>query len=42
MTECKHRWEPVRYVKSLIPRHYMYQCTRCNNIISALLKEKQA
>jgi hypothetical protein len=37
---CKHRWEQVTYIKSLTPNHYMYQCTRCGNIISAILKEK--
>ena len=42
MTTCKHRWEQVTYIKSLNPNRYAYQCTRCSNIIFALLKEKQA
>jgi hypothetical protein len=38
---CKHRWEENAFIKSLFPNHYRYQCTRCNQIISAILKEKQ-
>jgi len=37
---CKHRWEPVTYIKSLNPNRYMYICARCNATIHALLKEK--
>ena len=39
---CKHRWEPVTYIKSLAPNRYMYICNRCNATIHAKLKEKQA
>jgi hypothetical protein len=40
---CKHRWEEINCgSKHRTPNHYMYQCTRCNQIISAMLKEKQA
>ena len=38
---CNHRWEQVTYIKSLAPNVYLYQCTRCSNIIFAILKEKQ-
>ena len=42
MTECKHRWEPVTYIKNLNPDRYWYQCARCGNVIWTKLKEKQA
>jgi hypothetical protein len=38
---CKHRWEQVTYIKDLNPNRYAYQCTRCNNLIFATLKENQ-
>jgi len=41
MTECKHRWEPVTYIKSLNPDRYWYECQRCHKFITTLLKEKQ-
>jgi hypothetical protein len=38
---CKHRWEPSNFgIKYRTTNHYLYQCTRCGNIISAILKEK--
>ena len=37
---CKHRWEPSFFgMLYATPSHYRYQCTRCGNIISAILKE---
>jgi hypothetical protein len=40
---CKHRWEPSNFgFKYIPPDIYLYRCTRCGNIISAILKEKQA
>jgi hypothetical protein len=36
---CKHNWHPLD-LQSSNPNRYRYQCTRCGNIISALLKEK--
>ena len=36
---CKHRWEPITYIKSLAPNRYAYQCTRCSNMIFAVLKD---
>jgi hypothetical protein len=35
---CKHRWEPVN--GNIKPNHYLYQCTRCSQLISATLKDK--
>ena len=40
MTECKHRWEEINFAYRH-PTHYLYQCTRCSNMIFAVLKEKQ-
>ena len=41
MTECKHRWEESNFaIKHRPPNHYIYECARCGNIISALLKEQ--
>ena len=40
MTDCKHRWEPITYIKSLNPNRYMYICNRCLSIIHAKLKEQ--
>jgi hypothetical protein len=38
---CKHRWEPSGFgIRWRTANVYLYQCTRCNQIISALLKEK--
>lgn len=37
---CKHRWEENAFIKSSNPNRYRYQCTRCGNLISTLLKEK--
>ena len=34
---CKHRWEPVN--GNIKPNHYLYECARCSNISSAILKE---
>lgn len=37
---CKHRWEPSNFgIKWRIPTQYLYQCTRCNKFIGALLKD---
>lgn len=38
---CKHRWEPVTYIKSLNPNRHMYICARCNATIHTILKEKK-
>ena len=40
MTECKHRWEQVTYIKSLNPDRYWYCCARCNKFITTILKEQ--
>jgi hypothetical protein len=37
---CKHRWEPTNFgIKYRTPGSYWYHCTRCNNIIFAVLKD---
>lgn len=35
---CKHNWYPLD-LPSSNPKRHRYQCKRCGNIISALLKE---
>lgn len=39
MTECKHRWEHVTYIKHINPNRYWYICVRCGGTITTLLKE---
>jgi len=37
---CKHNWIPSDFGKAhRTPNNYLYQCTRCNRMISALLKD---
>lgn len=36
---CKHNWHSLN-LSSSNPNRYRYQCTRCGNLISTLLKEK--
>lgn len=38
---CKHNWVPSNFGAAWRkPNHYVYQCTRCPQMIDATLKEK--
>ena len=40
--KCKHRWELSNFgIKYRTPNHYIFECTRCGNVIWTTLKEQQ-